>query len=371
MVNFIEIIKKILSDDAHIYFKLPIEIIEKFINFKESTNNEKKNKNVIIDINDLSCYFKLDILKIVKLLYFNINSFHYLLYDYDKEIILAERIKNLSYFFYVSLLIEDNPNSINYSFTINLIKDINQIIENNNNIYFELILSKAIFDLIDSYKGLDEYNNNIKEIQDIETINTNRIENLIYEKINNNNELKLNVNLTYIKSKTIAQIYIDIIIGLLKNKSEDYNFIYNTITKMELESIFITETMLKEVKFFLDNEKNGMWNKYLISKLEDLFDENKINFCYILLKYILKSLTFIYQIKFFLELRKNLLRLYKTNSNIFSSFKSITTDKLITDKLNYILFNEQIYHCWPHVFYLNLTILRMKTGINIYIRNNV
>ena len=341
MVKLNEIIQKILSYDDPIYFKLPIEINEKiikhFINFKESKSNEKKNKNFRKHIKELSCYFKLDLIKIVKLLYFNINSYRHLLYDYNTEIALAEKEIYLSYIFYATLLIEDNQNIINYSFTIELIKGIDEIIEDNNNIYLKLILSKSIFDLINSYKGLDEYNNNINKIKDIEIKNTNRIENLIHEKINRNNELKLNLNLTYIKSKKIDQIYIDIIIGLLKNKSEDYNYIYIAITKMKLESIIITKTMFEEVKNFLDKEINGIKNKYLISKIEDLFDINKINFFYILLKYIFKTFTFICQIKLCLELRKNLLRLCKSNSNIFSSFQSINTDNQIKDKLNYIL----------------------------------
>ena len=350
MVKLNEIIQKILSYDDPIYFKLPIEINEKiikhFINFKESKSNEKKNKNFKKHIKELSCYFKLDLIKIVKLLYFNINSYRHLLYDYNTEIALAEKEIYLSYIFYATLLIEDNQNIINYSFTIELIKGIDEIIEDNNNIYLKLILSKSIFDLINSYKGLDEYNNNINKIKDIEIKNTNRIENLIHEKINRNNELKLNLNLTYIKSKKIDQIYIDIIIGLLKNKSEDYNYIYIAITKMKLESIIITKTMFEEVKNFLDKEINGIKNKYLISKIEDLFDINKINFFYILLKYILKTFTFICQIKLCLEVRKNLLRLCKSNSNIFSSFKSFNTDNQIKDKLNYILevmFNSEYY----------------------------
>ena len=135
MVKLNEIIKKILSYDDPNYFKLPIEINEKIINFKESKSNENKNKNFKILIKELSSYFKLNKIKIVKLLYFNINSFHHLLYDYNTEIELEEKEKNLSYIFYATLLIEDNQNIINYSFSIQLIKDIDEIIEDNDNIY--------------------------------------------------------------------------------------------------------------------------------------------------------------------------------------------------------------------------------------------
>jgi len=76
--------------------------------------------------------------------------------------------------------------------------------------------------------------------------------------------------------------------------------------------------MFEDIKQFLDDEKYGMMNKYLILKPLDLLNENKISFSYILLKFILKSSTFIYRIKFFLKLRNNLLELVKSNLNIFS-----------------------------------------------------
>ena len=335
MAKFTKIINKILSYDDPIYFQFPKEINEKiFINFK--ANYEKKNNNFKISIKELSNYYDLDKLKIVKLLNFNNDSFHHLLYNYDKAIILEKEGTNLSYIFYVALLIKNNPNIINYSFTKDLIIDIKNKKIENNNIYLELILSKVISDLIDAYKGLDEYNNNKGEIQEIETNNTNKIKNLIDEININKNELKLNMNLVYTKTKTIDQIYIDIIIGLLKNKSEDYKYIYNTITKMNLEAINAQKTMFEEIKNVLD-EENGIMNKYLISKPEDLFDENKISFSYILLKYIFKSSIFIYQINFFLKVRNSLLELIKSKSDNFSSYKIKTIDQQIIDKLNYIL----------------------------------
>ena len=344
MITFNEIIKKLLLYDELNYLQLPKEINEKIIiNFKESKSNNKENKNIKIHIKELSEYFKLDKLKIVKLLYFNIEKFHQILYDYDTEIILENEEKNLSYIFYVTLLIKYNPSIINYSFTIELIRGINnKINEKNNKIYQKLLLSKAIFDLIDTYKGLDEYNNKVNEIQNIETNNKNIFENLKNEnnKNNENNNLKLNFDLTYIKSKTVEQIYIDIIIYLLTNKSEDYNYIYGAIKEMDLELINITKTMLEEIKIFLDDEKNEMMNKYLISKSNDLLDENKINFSYILIKYILKSSTFIYQIKFFQEIRKNLFKLCKPNNNIF--FKQQKIDKL--KYISEVMFNYEYYN---------------------------
>ena len=326
MVKFNEIIKKLLLYDDLKYLQLPKEINEKIIiNLKESKNEE--NKNIKIYIKELSEYFKLDKLKIFKLLYFNIEKLHQILYDYDTEIILENEEKNLSYIFYATLLIKDNLNIINYSFTIEFIRGINNIIDKKNDkIYLKLLLSKIIFELIDIYKGLYEYKNNVNEIQQIETNNTNIIGNLIQDI---NNELPLNFDLIYIKSKAVEQIYIDIIIGLLKNKFEDYNYIYNAIKEMDLESINVEKIMLEEIKKFLDDKNNEIMKKYLITTFEDLLDENKINFSYILLKFILKRSTYIYQINFFFILIKNLLELFSSNSNFFFNH-------LYIDNLNFL-----------------------------------
>ena len=337
-----KIIKKVLSYDNLIYLKIPEKIIKEYLVKFKKTNNIEENENSKIDIISLSKYMELDKIKIVKLLYFNIDSFYQILYDFDIEIILEEKETNLSYIFYAALLIKDNRNFVNFSFTIKLIQGIkNKIIENNKKnekIYSNLILFKAIFDLIDAYKGLEDYNNNIKEIEEIEKNVTNIIEDLIQD-INKNDKLKLNMNLAYIKSETIGQIYIYIIIGLLKNKSEDYNYIFSIIAEMELELINITKKMCKEIEKFLDDKK--MIDKYLISSPEDLLNENKINFSYILLKYILKSSEFIYQINFFIEERKNFIKLCKSHCNIFSS----NTDKKMIAKLNYMIevFNLEYY----------------------------
>jgi len=352
-MNCIKKIKKILLHDNIVDLELLEKIINEYlIKFKKSNNIDENSK---IDIIKLSEYMEIDKNKMIELLYFNIDSFHQVLYDFDTEIILEVEKQNLYSIFYLALLIEDSQNTIDYSFTIQLIRDIKNILvenhKNKSNIFSSLILTKAIYDLVDAYKGLDEYYNNIKEIHEIETSNTIIIENLIND-INNNNELRFNLSLEYIKSNTIDQIYICILIGLLKNKYEDYNYIYNKITEMEIESVKITKKMFEEITNFLDDtketeiykilymegnfdsdlntnlKKNLIMEKFLISKPEDLIDENKINFSFILIKYILKSSSFIFQIDFFLEERKNLLKLGKPSPN---------TDKKLMDKLNYIL----------------------------------
>ena len=54
---------------------------------------------------------------------------------------------------------------------------------------------------------------------------------------------------------------------------------------------------------YLQNDKYYLYN-YKILNSEDLLNDNKINFWYILLKYILKDSIYKYRISFFLKTKK-------------------------------------------------------------------
>ena len=61
------------------------------------------------------------------------------------------------------------------------------------------------------------------------------------------------------------------------------------------------------------NSNKDYINDYLILNLEDFSNEKKVNFYYILLKYILKNSIYIYQIPFFIKTSvniKQILRIY-------------------------------------------------------------
>jgi len=89
--------------------------------------------------------------------------------------------------------------------------------------------------------------------------------------------------------------------------------------------------MLEEIAKTLDENKN----EYLISNQGDLKNENKINFYYILMKYILKNKIYIYQINFLFETRKNIQKMIKSKEIASDSFKSIKDT--IKERLQYIL----------------------------------
>ena len=72
---------------------------------------------------------------IYKFLYFNRRKVHKILYDLEEMInVDFEGIeKTFSSYFYLSLLIEENPNEINYTYSIDLINELNKLQKNNYN----------------------------------------------------------------------------------------------------------------------------------------------------------------------------------------------------------------------------------------------
>ena len=81
------------------------------------------------------------------------------------------------------------------------------------------------------------------------------------------------------------------------------------IEELNLETIIITQRMFEEIKKSLD-ESNDYMENY---KIEDIYDlEKKINFYYILRKYILKDFFCVYNIPF---LKNNYLNIIKMRYN--------------------------------------------------------
>jgi hypothetical protein len=91
----------------------------------------------------------------------------------------------------------------------------------------------------------------------------------------------------------------------------------NAILELELKTINITPLMFKELVKILDISNENLQG-YQISGLDKLFNKNIINFYYILLKYIIKSSTYIYIIPFLFEQRKNIIKIIN-NKELFQN----------------------------------------------------
>ena len=346
-------------------------------NFLLLSTNKNKDKafNILLDMELFEKKFKTDKKEIAQILYFNRKSINKILYDKEEKIKLnSEGIQNLSYYFYVSLLINDDPNVINYSYSIEYIKKLNNIAKNNNNnyIYSKIIISKVILELINNYdeeESEDIEDNNKKEKEEIEQIE-NYNKKVIEENINIFKKLNLDSKLKKIESILIDEIYVKILKDLIiENKIKDYEYTYNIIRQLNLESIKITENIFNQMKKILDKNNNYI-NQYLISKEEDLYNNMKINFYFILLKYILKDFIFIYQLEILLETRKLIINLIKSNKNFILSLNEKILDDSLRERLDIVI--EKIIDLEYYIQkYKNLTKKDLKNNDKPDINNKL
>ena len=279
--------------------------------------------NLFIKFEELQYFFKKD--SMAKIFYFNRKKVHEILYDKEEFIRINsnEKTISLNYLFYLVLLINDNKEIVNYKYSIDYIKDIFELIKEEKEALKKLILVKVLFELIDNYKNFDEYR------EDEEEEKLNQLIKFCENITNDLNNIGLKKDLKDIKANMIDEIYIQIIIWLIKNnKFEDDNYANNIIKNLDLESINITNLMFKKLFNFLENGENLL--KYEISKIDDLFDNKKVCFYYFLFKYILKNTLYIYQIPFLLNNKRKLLLIIKKD------FKKLNLKK-IDKKLKYII----------------------------------
>ena len=282
----------------------PFKIYLSFYISVKELNEINNNIKIISKYEELKKIIDLNEPQLVKFLYFNKHYSHQILYEEEEIIFITsyENKKNLYYTFYLSLLIMENPSLINYSYEIDYIREINNEYKNIKDKYKSIVISKIILILINNY---DEN----KNAQELIKIKEER-EEIIKSNIIIFKEMNLDLNEDYIKTKKIDEIYIEIIYGLIKSKKiDDYNYTYNIINQLDLENINITKTMFNEISKILDSNNN----EYIITKVNDLNNENKINFYYIILKYILKDTIYIYQIPSLLKTRKLFLKSLKSN----------------------------------------------------------
>ena len=246
---------------------------------------------------------------IFKFFYFNKKRVHEILYNEDKNYSIDEN-KTISYseLFYLSLLLEDIPETINYTFSINYIKAVNEIRKDIKIKKLKrILLSKILLLLINNFKGEDEYDEDEygEEINMIEKENIEYIEKNIdiFE-----TEFNLQYNYSDIISKKIDYIYMEIIISLIENdKFTDYDFCWEIIEDLELDKINITNTIFQGLSNAINKDNE---NAYIINNINDLMNEKTLNFYYILIKYIFKKNSFyIYQINFLVKNIYNLINL--------------------------------------------------------------
>ena len=257
---------------------------------------------------------------------------HKILYDCDELIEINYDNNNngmtdINYLFYLNLLINDVQGIINYIYKIDFLRALNDTqnkIKIEKKPYKSFIMAKIIIDLIINYKeseeySEEEYNDELKKMEH----ENNRI---IEENIN---KIKLNLDKKYILSESLETIYSNIInTFLLENINDiDYESISNILEQLELDKIYITKKIFLELSKKLNSKNDDFFSKYKIVNIDDIMDESKVNFFYLLLKYILKDTFFIYQIPFLLKVKKLILTAFKKDNEIYRILNNLNNKK--------------------------------------------
>ena len=271
--------------------------------------------NLLSNINELNDILKNEDWKIISFLYFFRKKISEILYYNDEIININSNIinkSNISDYFYLSLLVKDDPNIINYTYSIDLIKDLKNLLkESKDNNIKQIIISKIGIDLITNYKNTDDFDESEDELTNMEKDFLEIIKNniIIFNKFN------LNFTVNKIIKEKIDLIYIEIILYLLKQiKFGNYENILKILNQMDLENIKLTKTMFDNLNNELSMDEYKF--NYKINELKDLLDERKKYFYYILIKYILKNSNFIYQIELLKRAREKIIS-YIKNKNFY------------------------------------------------------
>ena len=285
------------------------------------------------NFSDIKIIFEVKNIKHFLYMYFNKTNIHRILYESEQMIeIKAEYANSISDYFYIDLLIKDDSTIINYVYSLSFIEKINDFIQEKNLVIKNIILSKISLDFIYNYKQTDRY---CKIDKNKLTLIEEKNKKVILEKKYALRELNNNYNnIEDILAKKIDIIYIDIFIGLIQNdKFSDYDYVFNIINQLDFDSIYFTNNMFKELCELFDKD---LIKPYIIIIIEDLFDVNKINFYYILLKFILKDSLYIYQMTILLKTRILIINNIKNNlDNIWKLY--IDEEKSKKERINYII----------------------------------
>ena len=282
----------------------------------------------LISINDnielIKNYSEIEMIQNIKVskkfnfIFHNRKNIHKILYDEEKFIKINNNKSegNLYKLFFLILLIKDNPDMVNYTYDIKYIENVNNFREKNKNVITSFVLSMIIIQLINNFKETDNYNeSDEKQLKQIEKDNIK-----IRNSFNFPSELNMNINEKLIKDNNIEEIYLNIILSLLENeKLEDIKYASNVFEQLGLKTINITEKIYNELKEIFGSEKNYI-KKYMIRNFEDIYDEKKINFYFIIFNYIFKDILYLYNIPFLHNLKRTLLKIVNSESDRVSNF---------------------------------------------------
>ena len=296
-------------------------------NFDGKFENEPINK-LLTNYEDIETIIKSGKERIYLFLYFVWKNVLKILWDKDSLIDLNEqqnKNNNLSELFYLDLMMQEEIQ--NFDYPLEFIENINKIQNlDNNEIYKKVIYSKIIIDLIKNFN--QEVEND--SLEKIEEFNNKIIEDNLSEfnKIINNKGV--------FEEGKIDEIYSSILEKLIRNNEfKNYDYVLEILKQLEFENIYLTDKMLENLKKILNSSEDFI-NNYKISDIFDLINDNaKVNFYFILFKYILKNPFYIYQIEFLENFRKVIIDSLKTNLSKIKNSLKLQKDN--NEKIIYII----------------------------------
>ena len=130
-----------------------------YLDYVISLNTHLKTKEdpisfLLNDYREINSLLPLE--KSTKVFYFNKIKTHNILYDSDEIIEIKDRLrKDLSFDFYLSSLIDTEPELINYKFLINYVKEFSKIKKYKEGKYLNLIKSIITIKYINNYQNSD------------------------------------------------------------------------------------------------------------------------------------------------------------------------------------------------------------------------
>ena len=308
---------------------------EFFSIIKNDDNNNEKNKPIIIPFCELIGSYQ-DIenillnkeINIIEYIYLNKERINQILYDEETNIKIEQNyLVKFSDYIYLYYILAENRDVVNYIFEIELIDTFNDILLATKSKIKMIILSKLEIFFIDYYFEQKD-DEKTKKYEDME----NKCKQIINVNINYLKEDIADLNIDNLLSDDIENIYTEIIKSLIINGK--LNVLDKTIKL--LDDLEIKHIRLN--KKFYDNlskiliEKN--LNKYKISDIDDISDENKMNFYRILFEYILKSSDYIFYNSFLLETRKKIIEIINDKPNQFYSMAKNNKNK---EALSYLI----------------------------------
>ena len=308
---------------------------EVFSIIKNDDNNNEKNKPIIIPFCELIGSYQ-DIenillnkeINIIEYIYLNKERINQILYDEETNIKIEQNyLVKFSDYIYLYYILAESRDVVNYIFEIELIDALNDILLATKSKIKMIILSKLEIFFIDYYFEQKD-DEKIKKYEDMK----NKCKQIINVNINYLKEDIADLNIDNLLSDDIENIYTEIIKSLIINgKLNDSDKTIKLLDDLEIKHIRLNKKFYDNLSKILI-EKN--LNKYKISDIDDISDENKMNFYRILFEYILKSSDYIFYNSFLLETRKKIIEIINDKPNQFYSMAKNNKNK---EALSYLI----------------------------------